>query len=165
MDEPTERSSDAVPNGPKRVNWGTIAIRAWMVVLLVVGVIVLIKLFRRGGAGIALAVAAPTVAAASIRQRSAEGPTTRPEIDKGFLKLWLARVAVSEPLMTPAELCDVLNALFRNDGRPEPFDSPMQMARELKKLGLQSSVRTVSGRSERRWYDLTGYGTHEAPAQ
>jgi hypothetical protein len=164
MDEPIERSSDAIPNRPNRVDWGTIAIRAWMVVLLVVGVIVLIKMFRRGGAGIALAVAAPTVAAASIRRRSADGPTTRPAIDEEFLKTWLARVAVNEPLLTPAELCAVLNSLFRNDGRAEPFDSPMQMARELKKLGLQSSVRSVPGRSERRWYDLTGYGTHEASA-
>jgi len=163
MDEPVERSSDAMPNRPNGVNWGTIAIRAWMVVLLVVGVIVVIKMFRRGGAAVALAAVAP-VAVASIRRRSADGPTTRPAIDQEFLKTWLAQVAVSEPLLTPAELCAVLNSLFRNDGRAEPFDSPMQMARELKKLGLQSSVRSVPGRSERRWYDLTGYGAHETSA-
>jgi hypothetical protein len=164
MDEPIERDCGNMPNRPAGTDWGKIAIRAWVVVLVIVGVMVLIKLFRRGGAGLALAVAAPAVAAASTRGKPKDSHQQRQEIDQDFLKLWLARIAVTEPLMTPVELCDVLNNLFHKDGREVPFDSPMQMARELKKLGLQSSVRSIHGRSERRWYDLTGYGTHEPAA-
>jgi hypothetical protein len=163
MDEPTTYESEELPHRPKETNAATIALRVWFMVLIVAAVFIFIKFFRRGGPGVALAMVAPAVVAAST-QRTGKDRQAPKEVDQDFLKVWLSRIAVEDPLMTPAELCGVLNILFQEDGRPEPFDSPSQMARELKKLGLQSSVRSVRGRSERRWYDLTGFGTH-APAQ
>lgn len=159
MDEPLRNESADVPYRPEGPDWGKVALRAWLIVLAVVAVILLIKLFRRGGPGMAMAMAAPAVVAAST-SRTRKARQEPKKIDQDFLKVWLSRIAIEEPLMTPAELCGVLNVLFQKDGKPEPFDSPSQMARELKKLGLQSSVRSVVGRSERRWYDLTGYESH-----
>ncbi len=149
MDEPTTCDSGEVPHRPERMDWGRLALRAWLIVLAVVAVIVFIKLFRRGGSGMALAMAAPAVIMASTRRNPKVSDRERGELDQDFLKLWLSRAAIEEPLLTPAEFCEVLNSMFRKDGRAEPFDSPMQMARELKKLGLQSSVRSIPGRSER----------------
>jgi hypothetical protein len=162
MDEPIRENSANVPHQPDTTDWGQVALRAWVVVLAIVAVVVVIKIIRRGGAGMAVAVAAPVIAAASASRTRRNRRQEPQEIDQDFLKLWLSRGAKEAPLITPTELCDVLNNLFRQDGRPEPFDSPGKMARELKKLGLQSSVRSVPGRPERRWYDLTGYGTHES---
>jgi hypothetical protein len=163
MEDSNKQFPTELPHRQKGPDWATVALRAWLILLAVVAVIILIKMFRRGGAGMAVAMAAPAVAVASTSRTCKEREEPK-NIDQDFLKLWLSRIAVEDPLMTPAELCGVLNILFQKDGRPEPFDSPSQMARELKKLGLQSSVRSVRGRSERRWYDLTGFGTH-APAQ
>jgi hypothetical protein len=159
MDEPTTYDSAEVPHQPEATSWATVALRVWFMILIVAAIIVCIKFFRRGGTGIALAMVAPAVVAVSTPQTRKARQEPK-KVDQEFLKLWLSQVSKEEPLLTPAQLCEVLNGLFRNDGRPEPFDSPMQMARELKKLGLQSSVRSVLGRSERRWYDLSGYGTH-----
>jgi hypothetical protein len=163
MDEPTTYNSAEVPHRSEGTNGATIALRVWFMILIVAAVFIFIKFFRRGGPGVALAMMAPAVVAAST-QRTRKDRREPKTIDQDFLKVWLSRIAIEDPLMTPAELCGVLNILFEKDGRPEPFDSPGQMARELKKFGLQSSVRSVRGRSERRWYDLTGFGTH-APAQ
>ena len=145
----------------------------WLRVLLVmIGIvmalgflILIIKASRRGGAAVALAAAAPVAAATLLRRPPKGRQQKRQEIDQAFLQARLRNIGEMEPLMTPAELCHVLNSLFEKGGLAMPFDSPQHMARELKTLGLQSSVRTVPGRSERRWYDLSGYGTHEIPAQ
>lgn len=161
MDESTTYNSAEVPHRPEGTNGATVALRVWFMILIVAAVFVFIKFFRRGGPGVALAMMAPAVVAASTQRTRKERQEPK-KVDQEFLKLWLSRVGIEEPLLTPAELCEVLNGLFRKDGRAEPFDSPMQMARELKKLGLRSSVRSVLGRSERRWYDLNGYGTHAA---
>lgn len=161
MDEPRREDAADVPHQPDRTNWGQVALRAWVIVFAVVAVIIVIKIIRRGGPGIAMVMAGPAMAAASASRTRRNRRQEPKEIDQDFLKLWLSRGAKEAPLITPAELCEVLNNLFRQDGRPEPFDSLGQMARELKKLGLQSSVRSVLGRTERRWYDLTGFNTDE----
>ena len=82
-----------------------------------------------------------------------------------FLKAQLQEGAREKAIVTPAQLKHVLNGLFEKRDLPPPFDSEQQMAKVLFPLGLRSIVRTVPGRSERRWYDLSGYGTHETPAQ
>ena len=82
-----------------------------------------------------------------------------------FLKVQLREGAKEKALVTPTELKLVLNGLFEKRDLPPPFDSEQHMAKVLLPLGLHSKIRTVQGRSERRWYDLAGYGAHETPAQ
>jgi uncharacterized protein (DUF58 family) len=135
-----------------------------LAVLAVVGLIVLI---RKGG-GVALAAAAPAVAlgmAGVSRKRSSRTAHHKEPIDMEFLKAQLQEGVRGKVIVTPTELKLVLNGLFEERNLPPPFDSEQHMAKVLFPLGLHSTVRTVPGRSERRWYDLSGYGTHETPAQ
>ena len=149
-----------MPYRPERMDWCKVLIRIAMMMLVVVGVILFINLLRRGGAGVVMAATAPAAAATLMRRSAKRRRDTRPEINQEFLKFNLKRIGETEPVLTPVELCHVVNSLFEKEGREHPFDSPQHMARELKKLGLKSSVRSVAGRSDRRWYDLAGYGTH-----
>ena len=82
-----------------------------------------------------------------------------------FLKAQLREGAKEKAIVTPTELKLVMNRFFEQNNLPPPFDSEQKMAKVLFPLGLHSTVRTVPGRSERRWYDLSGYGTHETPTQ
>ena len=67
-------------------------------------------------------------------------------------------------LITPTQLFHTLNSLLRGSQRA-PLSSTQELARVLASFGLKSQVRTVAGRSERRWYDLSGYDTHEPAMQ
>ncbi len=133
-------------------------------VLAVVGLIILI---RKGG-GAALATAAPAVALSMV-QAHRRGPSARVEpkepIDMEFLKAQLRQGASEKVVATPTELKIVLNGFFEEHNLPPPFESEQQMAKILAPLGLQSKVRSMPGRSERRWYDLAGMEAHETPAQ
>ncbi len=57
----------------------------------------------------------------------------------------------SHYFITPAELYDVMPTVRI------PFSSLLHMVQVLKSLGLQSQIRSVSGREERRWYDLSKF--------
>ena len=113
-------------------------------------VYVLMKVLRQGGAGVLMAAAAPAVALAAGRATAAAEPTE--PID---LHAHLRAIADQESLIPPVQLFEALR------DRGVPLTSERHMARELRQLGLQSGVRTVKGRTERRWYDLTEYSTHE----
>jgi hypothetical protein len=153
-----------LPTDPTpRFPWNHVVLTA-LIVLALVGLIVLI---RRGG-GAALAAAVPAVAL-SVGRASRRSPGSRirgkEPIDMEFLKAQLREGAMEKAIVTPTELKLVLNGLFEKNNLHPPFESEQQLAKVLSPLGLHSAVRMVPGRSERRWYDLTGYGTHEAPAQ
>ena len=135
-----------------------------LAVLALVGLIVLI---RKGG-GVALAAAAPAVAlgvARANRRRMSGGAHHNEPIDMDFLKAQLSQGATERVVVTPTELKIVLNGFFEKNNLSPPFESEQQMAKILSPLGLHSKVRTMPGRSERRWYDLAANGAHEAPAQ
>jgi hypothetical protein len=120
---------------------------------LIVGGVLLFKALRRGKAGTAAAAASMlALGAANIRPRRT--PTPEP-IETTHLEQELQQIAREEPLIPPSQLCRVLRQ------RALPLKSEQHLARELRKLGLRSQVRTVSGRPERRWYDLSGYVTQE----
>jgi hypothetical protein len=78
-----------------------------------------------------------------------------------FLKAQLRQGANEKMVVTPTEMKFVLNGFFEKRNLPPPFESEQQMAKVLSTLGLRSKVRTMPGRSERRWYDLASYGTHD----
>ena len=159
--EPTDNHSSTAP--APRFPWKHVLLTA-LAVLAVVGLIILI---RKGG-GLALAAAAPAVAlgiAGADRNKSRRTAQHNEPIDMEFLKAQLQEGAREKAIVTPTELKLVLNSLFEKRDLPPPFDSEQHLAKVLLPLGLRSSVRTVPGRSERRWYDLSGYGTHETPAQ
>ena len=161
IDEPTDHRPSIVP--PPRYPWKHVLLTA-LAVLAVVGLIVLI---RKGG-GVALATAAPAVALGLTgvhRNRSKRTAQHKEPIDMEFLKVQLQEGASEKAIVTPTELKLVLNGLFEKRDLPPPFDSEQHMAKVLFPLGLHSTVRTVPGRSERRWYDLVGYGTYETPSQ
>ena len=161
MNESRDNLTMTVP--APRFPWKHVLLTA-LAVLAVVGLIVLI---RKGG-GVALAAAAPAVAlgvAGANRSRSSRSARHKEPIDMEFLKAQLREGAKEKALVTPTELKLVLNRFFEQNNLPPPFDSEQQMAKVLFPLGLRSSIRTVPGRSERRWYDLSGYDTHETPAQ
>jgi len=161
MNEPRDNQPQAAP--APRFPWMHVLITA-LAVLAVVGLIILI---RKGG-GAALAAAAPAVAL-SVAQAHRREPSARVErkepIDMDFLKAQLRQGANEKIVATPTELKIVLNRFFENHNLPPPFDSEQQMAKILSPLGLQSKVRSMPGRSERRWYDLASMETHETPAQ
>ena len=134
-----------------------------LVILAVVGVMVLIIRAARRGGGAALASAGPAIALGitrgQLKPKSAgrpNGPTKGP-MDMGFLKARLREGASQKVVLTPTELKLVLNRLFTRGNLPPPFASEQQMAKVLTTLGLRSEIRTVSGRSERRWYDLARF--------
>ncbi len=119
------------------------------VLLIVLGVGLLVLLVRalvRGGAGaVVAAAAAPAVAVTAYRPR----PELPKAIDRAHLLKCLRALAERERLVTPRFLFIFLRRLR------VPLTSEQQMARELKALGLRSEVRTVPGREERRWYDVS----------
>ena len=135
-----------------------------LAVLALVGVIILI---RKGG-GVALAAAAPAVAlgvARAHRTKESAGAQRKEPIDMDFLKAQLRQGVSEKMVVTPTEMKLVLNGLFEKNNLPPPFESEQHMAKILAPLGLRSKVRTMPGRSERRWYDLASLGAHETPAQ
>ena len=143
--------------------WKPVLLTAFAVLALV-GIILLI---RKGG-GTGLATAAPAVAlgmARASRRGPSYGPPQKVPIDMEFLKAQLRQGASENAVMTPTRLKLVLNLLFERRNLAPPFASEQQMAKILFPLGLHSTVRTMPGRSERRWYDFADVGTHETPAQ
>lgn len=130
------------PEWAKWLLWMTLAAGA---------VYLVIKVLRRGGAGVILAAAAPVVAMSAMRSPT---PAIEP-IDTTDLQAHLRNIAAHDPLIPPVRLFEAL----RDQGAP--LTSEQHMARELRYLGLRSEVRTVKGRTERRWYDLTEFARHE----
>ena len=142
--------------------WKPVLLTAFAVLALV-GIILLI---RKGG-GVALAAAVPAVAFGMARtngKRPSAGVRHKQPIDMEFLKAQLRQGASENVVVTPTTLKTVLNKLFEKKHLPPPFDSEQQMAKILAPLGLHSTVRTMPGRSERRWYALASMGSHGTPA-
>ena len=129
---------------------------------LLVGLVVLIL---KGGPrlGPGLAVAAGAAAASTVMAKRVPKRTRTP-IDKAFVVSRVRELArhllqtEGTAVFTPTELFRFLNSLLEK-AELTVFTSRQEMARLLESLGLKSQVRTVAGRSERRWYDLSGYGT------
>ena len=144
------------PDSPDRPEWSTVAVKICAILLLLLLAVLLIRFLRRGGAAVALAAAGPLAVATLLKSPSIGRVRTRPQVDQDRLLAAVREIGATKSPKTPTELCQLLNAGFEQRGLAVPFESPQQMAQELKKLGLQSSVRVVPGRSERRWYDLSG---------
>lgn len=162
--------SESINNYPqtaqsRRFPWEHVLFTA-LAVLAVVGLIILIR--KGGGAALAAAAAAAPAVALSVARahRGMSGGAQRKEpVDMEFLKAQLRQGAIEKIVATPTELKIVLNRFFDMNHLPPPFESEQQMAKILAPLGLHSKVRTRPGRSERRWYDLSGNGAHETPAK
>jgi hypothetical protein len=124
---------------PARVWWlmGAVAVFAlgWLVV----------RAARRGQTGSMLA-AVPIAAAAAL---AAVQPARPPRPDRDDLRNALHEAAAERLLWTPTELFERLRA------QGIAVTSPQRLARDLADFGLSSAVRTVDGRPERRWYDIT----------
>jgi hypothetical protein len=117
--------------------------------LIVVGILLLVG--RRRGAGMPVTALVP-----GLPLRAARVRTHKPDpIDAALLEKHLQELAWQEALIPPTRLCRALRQ------RGLPLTSEQQMARELRSLGLRSEVRTVSGRTERRWYDLSAFISHD----
>ena len=125
------------------------------ILLLVVGavalLIVLLRTWRRGGAGLLMAAALPAMASMA----TATQPRGRAPVNQHTLQRSLKEIAAITPRLTPTELLDKL----KEGG--EEFASVQEMGRVLRELGLQSQVDYVSGRSARRWYRLDTWRAHE----
>ena len=75
------------------------------------------------------------------------------------IRVALHSLAKTRAVLTPTELYEALKASGLE------WDSPSHMGGELARMGVRSQVRTVEGRRERRWYDLSRFtGPAEAPA-
>jgi hypothetical protein len=161
MNEPKDNQPQTAPT--PRFPWMHVLFTA-LAVLTLVGLIILI---RKGG-GVALAAAAPAVALGVVRAhrtKESAGVQHKETIDMDFLKAQLRQGASEKVVATPTELKIVLTRIFEKHNLPPPFESEQQMAKILAPLGLHSKVRSMPGRSERRWYDLAGMEIHETPAQ
>lgn len=142
----------------------------WIIIgigLLVGLVVLIVKAGRRAGPALAVAAGA-AVAGTAMGKRAPKRMT--PPIDRGFVQSRLQEAAQhllqteGSAVFTPTELFRFLNILLEK-AELTLFTSTQEMARLLESMGLKSQVQSVAGRSERRWYDLAGYGTHDAPAQ
>ena len=143
--------------------WKPVLLTAFAVLALV-GIILLIR--KGGGAGLATAAPAAALGVARANRRvSSYGPPQKVPIDMEFLKAQLREGASENAVMTPTRLKLVLNRLFERRNLAPPFDSEQQMAKILAPLGLHSTVRTMPGRSERRWYALASMETHDTPTK
>lgn len=141
-DENNTATPTPLPDWVKWLLWAALAAGA---------LVILLKVLRRGGAGVILAAAAPAVAMSAMCS-----PTPAVEtIDTTDLQAHLRNIAAHDPLIPPVRLFEAL----RDQG--VPLTSERHMGRELRQLGLRSEVRTVPGRTERRWYNLTEYANHE----
>ena len=159
MNEAKDNLTPTVPT--PRFPWKHVLVTA-LAVLAVVGLIVLIR--KGGSAALAVAPAVALSVAQAHRSRSRRSGQHNTPIDMDFLNAQLRQGASENVVVTPTDLKLGLNGLFEEHHLPPPFDSEQHMAKVLLPLGLHSKIRTVPGRSERRWYDLSGYGTHETPA-
>ena len=115
--------------------------------------ILLLRTWRRGGAGLLMAAALPAVASVAMATK----PRSRVAVNPSTLRGGLEEIAANTPRLTPTELLD------RLQGYGLELSSVQEMGRVLRELGLQSQVDYVSGRSERRWYRLDRWRTHESP--
>lgn len=104
----------------------------------------LVRAARRGQTGSVLA-AVPLAAAAAL---AAVQPARDARPDRNALTDALRQAAAERVLWTPTELFERLRA------NGLAVTSPQRMARDLADFGLASHVRTITGRPERRWYDL-----------
>lgn len=107
----------------------------------------LVRAARRGQAGSVLA-AVPVAAAAVL---ATVVPTSRTASHRDDLADALRDAAAERVLWTPTELFERLCM------HGLAVASPQRLARDLADFGLASAVRTISGRPERRWYDLTTF--------
>ncbi len=139
---------DDPKNPPSAPWWRRLPVRTWWLIgtaaVFALGWL-LVRAARRGQAGSALA-AVPVAAAAVL---ASAAPIPRATSDRGDLADALREAAAERPLWTPTELVERLCA------RGIAVTSPQRLARDLADFGLSSAVRTVDGRAERRWYDLT----------
>lgn len=119
--------------------------------LIAAGIFLLLRKPRRRGAGMPVTALVPALPLRAARVR-----THKPDpIDTALLKKHLQEIARQEALIPPTRLCRALRQ------RGVPLTSEQHMARELRGLDLRSEVRTVSGRTERRWYDLSAFISHD----
>jgi hypothetical protein len=105
----------------------------------------LVRAARRGQTGSVLA--AVPIAAAAVLAAVQPGHNSRP--NGNALADALREAATERLLWTPTELFERLHA------QGLAVTSPQRLARDLADFGLASAVRTVNGRPERRWYDLS----------
>ncbi len=137
------------PENPQRAPWWRrLPARTWWLLgaaaVFALGWL-LVRAARRGQTGSTLA-AVPAVAAAVL---ATVGPATRATTERGALAGALREAAAERVLWTPTELFERLRA------HGLAVTSPQGLARDLAHFGLASDVRTVNGRPERRWYDLS----------
>ena len=132
------------PDRPELPRWVRVLMWSLLITVAVGLLILVIKAIRKGGAG-ALIAAVPAAVAVAARKRS----IPKPQISPDLLRRHLEEVAAHETLITPTDLCDWL---FEQGVQ---FGSVQQMAHEMGLIDLHSQVRSVKGRSERRWYDLS----------
>jgi hypothetical protein len=164
---------DSYRDRQHHIPWDVIIFGALTIILTVGFIILIVKAGRRGGAGLVMVAAAPALAgsvAAGTLMAKRTPRRTRLPIDREFLQSRLKGLAQhllkteGKAVITPTELFRFFNILLKKAERTL-FASTQEMTKLLGSMGLKSQVRSVTGRPERRWYDLAGYGTHEASAQ
>lgn len=141
MNHEDTRSTDR----PEVPRWVKVLLYGLLIALGAALLFLVIKAARKGGAGALIAAVPAAAVAVAARKRS----IPKPQISQDLLRRHLEEVAAHETLITPTDLYD---RLFRQGVQ---FGSAQQMAHELGLIELRSQVRSVSGRSERRWYDLS----------
>lgn len=126
-------------------------VRRLTVTAVVIGLGVLVFLWwRRKGHAVEPLVGSmlALIGAQAMASQDAEG-----------IQATLAMMAKTQPRLTPTELREALKKAGFH------WDSPSHMGIQLARLGIRSQVRTVEGRAERRWYDLSSLtGPTEATA-
>jgi hypothetical protein len=139
---------------PPRVPLWLRGIGIMLLVAMAVGLLILLlRTWRLGGAGLLMAAALPAMASMTMTTKS----RSRVAVNPCTLRRGLEEIAANTPRLTPTELFDRLQAYDL------ALTSVQEMGRVLRELGLQSQVDYVSGRSERRWYRLDCWRTHDSP--
>ena len=123
-------------------------VQQWIIAGVAIGTIILIV--RRSHASPGMTVAASALASALMQNQHIPVPP-----DQVLLTRALKTMAQESELRTPTELWSEL----KEHGMY--FSTPQQMGQVLSALGLQSTILTRPGRTERRWYDLATWKADE----
>lgn len=124
---------------------------AWIRTVLIAGLVIglgilVVKWWRRSG-GESVPLMGSVLALVGTRaMASSEG-----SLDSSRVRVALTHLAKTCELLTPTELFEALKEAGLQ------WDSPSHMGVQLAQMGIRSQVRTIEGRTARRWYDLSGY--------
>ena len=131
-------------------------VQQWIMVGLAVAIGFLVLRRSKSSPGLAVGL---SLMGSTIFSSDKPALTTSSDIEHPLLRNSLKEIGNQGDLLTPTELWEKLKE------RNVVFPTAQQMGHALGAMGLHSEIRTVAGRPERRWYNLTAWNQQDEPRQ